>query len=130
MKLKRVCLNNFRRLESVEIDFEGRETLFVGPNNCGKTSATTAFKLFLKTRQFKIHDFSSSQINLIDNFGKGEVVSFPAIKMDMWFIIDPDTEYGRVINLIPQLTTLITNIGIRIELVVFDKEKLKKNIKK
>lgn len=126
MKLKRVCLNNFRRLESVEIDFEGRETLFVGPNNCGKTSATTAFKLFLKTRQFKIHDFSSSQINLIDNFGKGEVVSFPAIKMDMWFIIDPDTEYGRVINLIPQLTTLITNVGIRIELVVFDKEKLKK----
>lgn len=126
MKLKRVCLNNFRRLESVEIDFEGRETLFVGPNNCGKTSATTAFKLFLKTRQFKIHDFSSSQINLIDNFGNGEVASFPSIKMDMWFTIDPDTEYGRVINLIPQLTTLVTDVGIRIELVVFDKEKLKK----
>lgn len=124
MKLNKVCLKNFRRLENVEIDFEAKETLFVGPNNSGKTSATAAFKLFLKTRDFKIHDFSSSRIIEIDKFGNGQGVDFPKIKMDMLFTIDPDTEYGRAITLIPQLETLISEVGIRLELAAFDQERL------
>jgi predicted ATP-dependent endonuclease of OLD family len=47
MKIKKVHLRNFRRLEDAEIGFENEETVFVGPNNSGKTSATTAFRLFL-----------------------------------------------------------------------------------
>ena len=47
MKINKVHLRNFRRLENVEIDFEAEETVFVGPNNSGKTSATAAFRLFL-----------------------------------------------------------------------------------
>ncbi|NOU50915.1 AAA family ATPase [Pseudoalteromonas sp. JBTF-M23] len=125
MKLNKVCLKNFRRLEKVEIDFEAKETLFVGPNNSGKTSATAAFKLFLRTRSFKIHDYSSSQISVINRFGHGEDVSLPSIQMDMWFTIDPDTEYGRAITLIPQLTTLVSEVGIRIQLSALDIDKLR-----
>ncbi|MBU3032159.1 AAA family ATPase [Paracoccus marinaquae] len=43
MKLNSVAIRNFRRLENVQIDFEDQETLFVGPNNSGKTSATAIF---------------------------------------------------------------------------------------
>ena len=35
MKLTKVSLRNFRRLENVDIDFESSETIFVGPNNSG-----------------------------------------------------------------------------------------------
>ncbi len=47
MKIKKINLRNFRRLEDIEIDFGEKETVFVGPNNSGKTSATSAFKIFL-----------------------------------------------------------------------------------
>ena len=93
MKIKEVQLNNFRRLEDVEIDFEEEETVFVGPNNSGKTSATAAFRLFLLNAAFKIHDFSVSKIKDIDSFGSTEGVNeniLPSIKMDIWFSIDPD----------------------------------------
>jgi predicted ATP-dependent endonuclease of OLD family len=52
MKLIRACIRNFRRLENVFVEFEASETVFVGPNNSGKTSATDVFRLFLKTGDF------------------------------------------------------------------------------
>ena len=70
MHLNRYCLRNFRRLENVEINLEEKETILVGANNAGKTSATAAFKLFVSgDLDFKIHDFSSSIIAEIDKFG-------------------------------------------------------------
>ncbi|MBL3574951.1 ATP-binding protein [Rhodovulum sulfidophilum] len=42
MRIKKVAIRNFRRLENVEIDFEETETVFVGSNNSGKTSAMVA----------------------------------------------------------------------------------------
>lgn len=47
MKLSAVSIRNFRRLETVAIDIEDKETIFVGPNNSGKTSATAVFRSFL-----------------------------------------------------------------------------------
>jgi predicted ATP-dependent endonuclease of OLD family len=74
MYLNRYCLRNFRRLENVEINLEKEETIFVGANNVGKTSATAAFRLFVsQDRDFKIHDFSSPLITEIDKFGKAEI---------------------------------------------------------
>lgn len=35
-------------MEDVQIDLEDGETVFVGPNNSGKTSATAVFRYFLK----------------------------------------------------------------------------------
>ena len=42
MRLAKAFIRNFRRLEEVEVDFEDSETVFVGPNNSGKTVSVTA----------------------------------------------------------------------------------------
>ena len=68
MKLKSVTVRNFRRLENVVIDIDGAETIFVGPNNSGKTSATAIFRCFLGGRDFKIHDLSVARIADFDKF--------------------------------------------------------------
>ena len=57
MKLKIAQIRNFRRLENITLNLEDGETLIVGPNNSGKTSATTVFRCFLGKRNFQIHDF-------------------------------------------------------------------------
>ena len=61
MKIKSIKIKNFRRLECVDIDIEANETIFVGPNNSGKTSATAAMRCFLANKDFKVHDFSVSR---------------------------------------------------------------------
>ncbi len=75
MRITEVHLRNFRRLEDVEIGFESEETVFVGPNNSGKTSATTAFRLFLIRQDFKLHDFCVSRI--------ADLVPFPERSFDI-----------------------------------------------
>lgn len=125
MKINKINLRNFRRLEDVEIDFEEKETVFVGPNNSGKTSATTAFKLFLKTQDFQIHDFCASKISQFDSFGLGEeTVPLPFIEMDLWLSINPDIEYGRISILLPNVSSSLENVGVRIRYAVIDNEKL------
>lgn len=128
MKITKVALRNFRRLEDVEIDFEVGETLFVGPNNSGKTSATTAFRLFLKSHDFKIHDFSVSRISDINDFGvtaeNDEQVELPSIDMDLWLSIDPNMEFGSVFSLIPNISSSIESVGIRIRYRVKNSETL------
>lgn len=128
MKIKKVNLRNFRRLEDVEIDFGDKETVFVGPNNSGKTSATSAFKLFLKTLDFKIHDFSVSKIDELDRYGIGEEdAEVPTLEMDLWLSIDPDIEFGRVFALLPNISAAIEEVGIRIQYAVNDEDKLKED---
>lgn len=128
MKIKKINLRNFRRLEDVKIDFEERETIFVGPNNSGKTSATSAFKLFLRTNDFKIHDFSVARISDIDAIGRGkEGVEFPSIEMDLWLSINPDIEFGRIFALLPTISAAIQDVGVRIKFSVKDLSKLKED---
>ena len=128
MKLKKVHLRNFRRLEDVEIGFENEETIFVGPNNSGKTSATTAFRLFLVRQDFKVHDFSVSKIAKIDSFGRTEDAdegSLPSIEMDIWFSISPDIEIYRVFSLLPNVSMNFEEVGIRLKYSVNDAKKLR-----
>lgn len=128
MKIKKIHLWNFRRLEDVEIGFENEETVFVGPNNSGKTSATTAFRLFLISPNFSIHDFSVSKVADIDAFGlkdDAEKGSLPSIGMDLWFSIDPNIEYGRVADLLPNASGNFEEVGVRLEYCVKDAGKLK-----
>lgn len=118
MRLDRYYLRNFRRLENVEICLNEGQTIFVGPNNSGKTSATTAFRLFVsQTKDFSIHDFSSALIKKIDSL-KGEDI--PSIEMDLWFSISPDIEYGRVAHLLPNLAEEHLEVGLRLEFSVDD----------
>ncbi|MDO9528797.1 MAG: AAA family ATPase [Syntrophales bacterium] len=128
MKIKKVHLRNFRRLENVEIDFENDETVFVGPNNSGKTSATTAFRLFLLRQDFKVHDFSVSTIAAINAFGvmdDADESNLPSIEMDLWFSIDPDIEFGRVFSLLPNALANFEEVGVRLKYCVKDASKLK-----
>ena len=106
MKIERIDIRNFRRLEQVRAGVEERETIFVGPNNSGKTSATAIFKCFLGQQKFRIYDFSVARIADIDAFGAGgEDGTLPAIELDLWFKVDPDAiEFGRAFTLLPNLS--------------------------
>ena len=92
MKLSSVSIQNFRRLENVQIDIEDQETLFVGPNNSGKTSATAIFRCFLGGREFRVHDFSVSRMSDFEAFSaSGDPSDLPEIQLDLWFAVDPDS---------------------------------------
>ncbi len=129
MKLIEARVRNFRRLEDVSIDFEESETVFVGPNNSGKTSATDIFRLFLKSGDFSIHDFSVSQVSKLDEYGRGEIDEngLIHIDLDLWFSIDPDTEFGRVSLLLPDTEQDYVKVGLRLRYMVSDAEKLKES---
>ncbi len=105
MKLNSITIRNFRRLENVQIDIEDQETLFVGPNNSGKTSATAIFRCFLGGREFRAHDFSVPRMSDFEAFSaSGDPSDLPEIQLDLWFAIDPDSvAYGRVFSLLPNL---------------------------
>ena len=127
MKIDRIDIRNFRRLESISAGIEERETVFVGPNNSGKTSATAIFRCFLGQRKFKIYDFSVARIADFDTFGiDGDADSLPAIELDIWFKIDPDSiEYGRAIALLPNLMNNFERLGVRLRYSTPDPTKLR-----
>ena len=89
----------------------------------------TAFRLFLKSNDFKIHDFSVVRIKDINDFGTAseddEPVLLPAMEMDLWLSIDPDMEFGSVFALIPNVSAIIDNVGMRIKYCVKDAHKLR-----
>ena len=61
MKLTSVAVTNFRLLKhaSVALDTDGATTVFVGPNNSGKTSLAEAVGLFIGApAKLSINDFS------------------------------------------------------------------------
>lgn len=121
MYLKKIGIRNFRRLKDVTIDFEKKETVFVGPNNSGKTSATAAIRSFLSSRDFKIHDFSLCCLTAINTYDPAAPTHHPSIQLDLWFHIDPDAiEFGTVFALATDLSGNFTEIGIRCSLEVED----------
>jgi len=128
MKIEKISIRNFRRLENVTIGIEDRESIFVGPNNSGKTSATAIFRCFLGGKDFRIHDFSVSKILDIDVFGvDGGEVALPAIELDIWFAIDPTKiEFGRVFDLLPNLTDNFKRLGVRLTYRAADVAKMRK----
>jgi putative ATP-dependent endonuclease of OLD family len=117
MKITSIAIRNFRRLEQVTIGFEEDETLFVGPNNSGKTSATAAFRCFLGGKDFRVHDLSVSKVPSLDAFGEGgEAESLPTIELDLWFSIDPNhISFGRTFTLLPELSDKLDKVGVRLK---------------
>jgi len=129
MRIKKVAITNFRRLENVEIAFEETETVFVGSNNSGKTSATAIMRCFLGGKDFSIHDFSVGCIPSIDQFGlSGNAENFPFIDLDIWFQVDPaGIEYGRAAALLPRMSGDFDELGVRLRLVLDDPENLRRD---
>jgi len=126
VKLEKICIRNFRRLEDVSIAIEDKETVFVGPNNSGKTSATSIFRCFLGKRSFRVHDFSVSKMTEIDAFGADSAVKLPTIELDIWFSIDPNSiEFGRAFSLLPNLSGDFTKLGTRLCFRPTDASKLR-----
>lgn len=117
MKIKSIKIKNFRRLEQVAFEFEGDETVLVGPNNSGKTSATAAFRCFLGDKDFRVHDLSVSKVPAIDAFGDGgDAEGLPTMETDLWFSIDPDhISFGRAFTLLPELSEELDKVGIRLK---------------
>ncbi|MGU3809831.1 ATP-dependent nuclease [Vibrio diabolicus] len=117
MKLLSCSIRNFRRLENVTIDLEQDETIFVGPNNAGKTSTASAFRCFSGGRAFSINDFSVSRLQPINKFGEeGGEKELPTIDMDLWFSIDPHKiSFGRTFTLLPELSDKLDKVGIRLK---------------
>ena len=48
MRINHVHIRNFRKLRNCRIDFDENQTIFVGANNSGKTSAMSAIIWFLQ----------------------------------------------------------------------------------
>jgi predicted ATP-dependent endonuclease of OLD family len=126
MKVSQISIRNFRRLENVTIDVEDRETVFVGPNNSGKTSATAAFRSFVGNRDFRVHDLSVSRAADIHAFVEsGDETKLPRIELDVWFSLDPNSvAFGRAFTLLPQLSDDFRKVGIRLSYGFIDPKKL------
>jgi putative ATP-dependent endonuclease of the OLD family len=127
MKIDRIDIKNFRRLENVSAGIEERETVFVGPNNSGKTSATAIFRCFLDQRKFRIYDFSVARIEEFDAFGlDGAADALPSIELDIWFKVDPESiEFGRAFTLLPNLSDNFERLGVRLRYAASDPSKLR-----
>ena len=127
MKITSIVIRNFRRLEQVHIGFEEDETVFVGPNNSGKTSATAAFRCFLGVKDFKIYDLSVSKVPAIDAFGEGgDAEGLPTIELDLWLSIDPDhISFGLAFTLLPELSDDLDKVGIRLKYQSRDPETMR-----
>ncbi|WP_104017813.1 ATP-dependent nuclease [Roseovarius nitratireducens] len=127
MKIDRIDIKNFRRLEKASTGIEEKETVFVGANNSGKTSATSVFRCFLGQRRFSIYDFSVGRIADFDSFGAGgETDTLPAIELDIWFRVDPESiEFGRAFTLLPNLSEDFERLGVRLRYAAIDPSKVR-----
>ncbi|HHE3662130.1 TPA: AAA family ATPase [Pasteurella multocida] len=72
MRISHIKIKNFRKLKECSINLSNRETLFVGANNSGKTSAMHALMFFLSnsSRKLKITDFSINFWGKLDEIGE------------------------------------------------------------
>lgn len=73
MKIKRIYIQNFRKLKSCFINFDEKQTICVGANNSGKTSFMDAIMEFLSPdgyKKFKTRDFTLDVWDGINDIGE------------------------------------------------------------
>ena len=115
MKIQSIHIKDFRKLKNCRINFGDKETVFVGANNSGKTSAISAIVWFLKNNEkFTLKEFTATNWALIDELGDKWLAKDPVDEtllnphkwddivpsMDIWISI-ADGERYRVNHLIP-----------------------------
>lgn len=128
MLISFVELKNFRKLKSCRIDFSEKETVFVGANNSGKTSAMDALILFLKEKsKISSKDFTLSNWKDINDIGKSWVklkedaqpdLSIENWKeflpqLDVWIKVDKN-EIHYINELVPTLDWAGGMLGVRL----------------
>ena len=139
MKIQSVHIRNFRKLKNCHIDFGEKETVLVGANNSGKTSAISAIVWFLKnTEKFTTKEFTATNWVLINTIGEKWLEKDSVDKalldphqwddivpsMDVWINVENGEQY-RVNHLIPSLSTWDgKKVGVRGQYVPKDVTKL------
>lgn len=128
MRINHVCIRNFRKLKNCRIDFDVNQTIFVGANNSGKTSAMSAIIWFLKgkdkftTREFTLTNWI--KINeLADKWLEMEEIDSSLLTPNHWDAIVPsldvwidikEVEAYQVYKIIPSLTWKKDSVGVRL----------------
>ena len=119
MKIQSVHIRNYRKLRNCHIDFGEKETVLVGANNSGKTSAISAIVWFLKnTDRFTLKEFTATNWASINKVGE-KWLEHDSIdeallsshqwdnivpSMDVWINVEDGEQY-RVNHLIPSLSS-------------------------
>ena len=119
MNIQSIHIRNFRKLKNCHIDFGEKETVFVGANNSGKTSAISAIVWFLKSNEkFTLKEFTATNWALIDELGDKWLAKDPVDdtlldshqwddivpSLDIWIDVANGEQY-KVNHLIPSLST-------------------------
>lgn len=140
MRISFIEIGNFRRLKSCRIDIGNEKTVFVGANNCGKTSAMEALIMFLKEKSnISTRDFTLSnwkEINRIgDQWKSHDEDKSPDLSikpwedylphLDIWLNV-PNEHVYHVSQLIPTLDWTGGKLGIRLRIEPDNLEKLYK----
>ena len=146
MHIAFVEIQNFRKLKACRVEFTEHETIFVGANNSGKTSAMDALILFLKEsrrKDFATTDFTLSNWSSLNRIGKQWVEvaddEEPDIAVDAWLPLLPaidiwlkadENDLHRVAHLLPTLDwTPEELLGVRFVLAPSNMERLYKDFR-
>jgi predicted ATP-dependent endonuclease of OLD family len=145
MRIDFIDIQNFRKLKSCRIDFSKKETIFVGANNSGKTSAMHALMMFLKKYRHKdisTIDFTLTNwkeinqiaTNWVQNLNpddlnlSGEAWRQLVPSIDVWLKVE-DNEVHYVRHIIPTLDWTGGRLGVRLIFEPKNVEELYKDYK-
>lgn len=130
MRIHHIHISNFRRLKNCRIDFDKEQTILIGANNSGKTSAITAFTWFLERRSnFTVREFTLTNWKSINSIGLKWIAASVAEEheetpitieewndllpsLDVWIEVS-DEEIFRVSHMIPSLSWKGGLVGVR-----------------
>ena len=146
MRIAFVEIQNFRKLKACRIEIAQEETIFVGANNSGKTSAMDTLILFLKKnrrKDFATTDFILSNWSSLNQLGKQWVAyaddEKPDIAVNAWPSLlalrrclakADEQDLHRVAHLLPTLDwTPNELLGVRLVLAPKNMEQLYKDFR-
>ncbi|MCZ6776238.1 MAG: AAA family ATPase [Ignavibacteria bacterium] len=146
MKIAFVEIQNFRKLRSCRVEIAFQETILVGANNSGKTSAMDSMILFLKKDRRKditTTDFTLSNWAHINQIGTqwttADDDNTPDLTLDQWLPFLPsidiwldanDADIHHLIHLLPTLAwEPKQKLGVRLVFAPKDIEKLYKEFR-
>ncbi|MCR9886818.1 AAA family ATPase [Vibrio alginolyticus] len=141
MKIKFIEIYNFRKLKNCKVEFSDRQTLLVGANNSGKTSAIDALICFLdKQKKISSTDITLSNWKHFNEFAaswqsatSAEVLGIDVYEwlpycpsLDVWLSADTK-EVHKIDHLIPTLNWSGEPLGVRLVYQPKDIEKLRED---
>jgi predicted ATP-dependent endonuclease of OLD family len=137
MKIDCVDLRNFRKLANIRVRLSSDTTLFVGPNNSGKSTAMEALRRFIDSdRAFALTDFSLTSFEKLEKIGLEWEASEAEIAaggtpsegtdndefwesvlptLDLWISAD-EGEMFRSPELLPTIEDYPGGVGVRLRL--------------